>query len=539
MAGGKETPRQKLIGMMYLVLMAMLALNVSVEVLDAFVVVDEGLTKTTLNFARQNESTYREFAQRYVENPVRVRPWKERADEVKERSDELFNFIQELKQEIVIRAEGENTNAIDEQGMIIGENIRGKENTNPPAQVMLAERNPKATLLKNSIAEYKEFLLTLVDEEDDGIRQSIETHLDTSDPPPKDGATVSWESHHFYYMPMIASLTLMSGMQADVRNAEADLITYLLNKIDAGSFMFNALEATVIPRSNYIFRGNEFEANVFLAAFDTTQAPEVLIGNFESFEREDGSVDYRMTGRADTLRVEHGRGVYRIRPGTTGWHNWGGLVRLRSSDGTTISRPFKSEYQVAEPNLIVSPSRMNVFYVGVDNPVEISVPGLPADQIRATINNGTIRRISGSNYIVLPNRTGEAQVAVTATIDGVTRNMGARQFRVRRVPDPVAKVAGRTGGNIGRNELLAQLGVIADMENFEFDLTFTVTGFTVSSTQQGFLVDARSNSNRITEGQREIINRAGRNDRVYFEDIVARGPTGEERRLPTISFRID
>ncbi len=538
MAGKKETPRQKLIGMMYLVLMAMLALNVSVEVLDAFVVVDDGLTKTTQNFSQQNEATYREFAQRYAENPVRVRPWKERADLVRERADQLFDHIQDLKQQIVIRAEGEGSSAIDEDGRIIGDNIRAKENTNPPAQVMLSG-NPRATDLKNSIEEYREFLLSMVDERDEGIRQSVEANLVTDDPPPKEGATVSWESHHFYYMPTIASLTLMSGMQADVRNAESDVITYLLNQIDAGAFMFNALEAITIPSSNYVFRGDQFEASVFLAAFDTTQAPEVLLGRYETIEEDDGSVSYRMVGDYQTLPVEQGRGVYRIRPGTTGYHTYGGLVRLRAPDGSHINRPFSSEYQVAEPNLIVSPSKMNVFYSGIDNPVEISIPGLAADQINASVNNGTIRRISGSNYVVVPGTTGDAQVSVTARINGTTRNMGSRQFRVRSVPDPVATIAGRKTGTIGRNVLLAQTGVLAEMENFDFDLSFTVTGFTVSSTQRGFVVDARSNSNRITDEQREIIRQAGRNDRIYFEDITAVSPTGDERRLPTVSFRID
>ncbi len=540
MAFGKETPRQKLIGLMYLVLLAMLALNVSVDVLDAFVKVDEGLTKTTESFAQQNETTYREFARRYAENPVTVGPWKEKSDEVRLRSDELFDYIQDLKLKIVIASEGEDSDAIDENGNIIADNILAKENTNPPAQVMLREINPRATLLKNSINEYKNFLLSIIDERSLSIRQSIETNLDTSDPPSKEGATESWESHHFYYMPMIASLTLLSGMQADVRNAESDAITYLINQIDAGSFMFNALEATVIPRSNYIFRGDNFEANVFLAAFDTVQAPEVLIGQYEQIELQDGTVDYQMVGRADTLSVEQGRGVYRVRPGRTGYHSWGGLIRLRAPDGTLISRPFRSEYQVAEPNLIVSPSKMNVLYMGIDNPVEISIPGLAADQINASVNNGTMRRIAGSNFIVIPARTGIAQVSVTANINGATRNFGERDFRVRTVPDPVATIAGREGGNIGRNMLLAQTGVLAEMKDFDFDLSFTVTSFIVESVQRGgFVVDARSASNRITDEQREIIRSAERNQRVLFDDIIAVSPTGEERRLPPVSFRID
>ena len=117
--------------------------------------------------------------------------------------------------------------------------------------------------------------------------------------------------------------------------------------------------------------------------------------------------------------------------------------------------------------------------------------------------------------------------------------MGSRQFRVRTVPDPVATVASREGGNIGRNVLLAQTGILAEMKDFDFDLTFTVTSFTVESVQRGFVVDARSNSNRITDEQREIIRQAGRNQRVLFDDIIARSPTGDERRLPPVSFRID
>ena len=538
MAGKKETPRQKLIGMMYLVLLAMLALNVSVQVLDAFIVVDDGLTRTTENFASGNEAIYNEFAQRYAENPQRVGVWKEKADRVREVANELYDFIHELKLEIV-RATGSRGEQAIVEGRIIGELITAKENTNIPSNVMLEGADPKATQLRRGIEEFRSELISIVEPTHVGVIQSIETNLDTSDPPVKEGVTKSWEEQQFYYMPLVAAITMLSKMQADVRNAESDIIRYLLDQVDAGSFMFNALEATVIPRSNYIFRGDSYEATVFIAAFDTTQAPEVLLGRYELVKLPDGTTDYQMVGQSQPLPVENGRGVYRVTPSSIGYQNWGGLIRLRNPDGSVISRPFTSEYQVAEPNLVVSPTRMNVFYMGVDNPVEISIPGLAADQITPTISNGTIRRVSGTNYVVRPRTTGNANVSVTANINGSRRNFGSKPFRVRTVPDPVSKVAGSTGGNIGRNVLLAQTGVQAEMENFDFDLTFTVTSFTVSSVQRGFVVDQRSNSNRITDAQREIIRNAARNDRVWFEDIVAVSPTGEERRLPPVSFRID
>jgi len=150
MAGKKETPRQKLIGMMYLVLLAMLALNVSVQVLDAFIVVDDGLTRTTENFASGNEAIYSEFAQRYAENPQRVGVWKEKADRVREMANELFDFIHELKLEIV-RATGSRGEQAIVEGRIIGELITAKENTNIPSNVMLEGADPKATQLIRGI----------------------------------------------------------------------------------------------------------------------------------------------------------------------------------------------------------------------------------------------------------------------------------------------------------------------------------------------------------------------------------------------------
>lgn len=542
MAHGKETPRQKMIGMMYLVLTALLALNVSKDVLDAFVLVDKGLNTTTENFASKNEIIYREFGKKFAENPVKVREWKEKADEVKQQADALVNFIHELKLEIVTTSEGKNSKAIVE-GRIIGEEIGKKQDTDVPAQIMVkSDGSGKANELKASIESFRSYLLSLVAERDIGVRASIETSLNTSNPPPKGGATPTWQTENFQGIPLIGVLTLMSKMQADVRNAEADVITYLYNQIDAGSFAFNKLEATVIPNSNYIIRGNEYEARVFIAAFDTTQAPEIFIGRYQTIEKDDGSIDYQMIGDYKTLPVEpgSGQGIYRINPQTLGYTKWGGLIRLRAPDGSYISRPFEEEFQVAEPALVVSPTKMNVFYIGVDNPVEVSVPGVPPDALQVSISgNNAIRRVSGTSYVVNPRAAGDANIAVVATVDGQRRNMGSKPFRVRALPDPVATVAGREGGNIDKNILLAQAVVLAELKNFDFDARFNVTSFTLSTTERGFVRDAPGNGMRITDEQKTIIQNAGRNQRVYFDDITAVGPDGSTRRLPAISFRIN
>jgi gliding motility-associated protein GldM len=539
MGHGKETPRQKMIGMMYLVLTALLALNVSKEVLDAFVLVEEGLFKTTSNFTAQNDLLYNAFNQSAAENQAKVGPWRDKALEVKKMADELYEYIQDLKLEIVVTAEGAKSEAIEGRE-IHGMKISGKDNTDVPAQIMVGSNfTGKANDLKAAIEKYKEHILGLVDESSTNVISSISKSLDTSNPPSKGTETKTWQSENFTHLPLIAVLTLMSKMQGDVRNAESEILRYLFGRIDAGSFKFNTLEPTVIHNSNYVIRGNEYKAEIFVAAFDTTQAPVVLVGNYERVTNSDGSIDYVMKGNFDSLRVVNGRGIYTRTPTALGPVSWGGLIKIKNADGSFTTRPFKQEYQVAEPSLVVSPTKMNVFYVGVDNPVDISVAGVPADKIFPSITNGTIRK-QGNSYIVNPRSPGNSLVTVEVDFgEGRRKNMGYMEFRVRTVPDPVAKVAGRTGGAIEKNLLVAQNVVVADLPNFEFDLNFTVTGFTVSTTQRGFVRDAVSNNNRITEEQKQIFESLARNQRVYIQDIKAIGPDGKVRELPTISFRIN
>ncbi|HYX06620.1 MAG TPA: gliding motility protein GldM [Bacteroidales bacterium] len=540
MAHGKETPRQKMIGMMYLVLTALLALNVARSVLDAFVIVDEGLTKTTENFYSKNEMMYQAFEQAAAENPVKAGPWRDIANKVKKRSNNLVNYIQDLKKEIVYTSEGKDTPAVTEDGEINGMLIQGKDNADVPAQIMIGDNNDgKANDLKDSIVDYRKFLIGWLRDKDSGIKASIEKSLDTSDPPRVEGQHETWQIEHFEHMPLIGVVTLMSGMQADVRNAESEILKYLYSQIDAGSFKFNSLEATVIPNTSYVLKGNEYQARVFVAAFDTTQKPVIYVGKYDSTKNSDGSYDYHMIGNYDSLPVENGKGIYSIKPTQVGYHKWGGLIKLPSpSGGADIKKPFRMEYQVAAPNLVISPTKMNVFYLGVDNPVDISVPGIPADKIFPTMTNGKIRKQGGS-YIVNPSRPGNAIVTVFAEIEGKRKNMGFMEFRVKIVPDPVAKVAGMKGGDINKNVLLAQNGVLADMESFDFDLTFKVTEFTVSTTQNGFVRDAKTRGNLFSSQQMEIMRNATRGQRIYIQDIKAVGPDGTTRSLSTIAFRIN
>jgi len=255
-----------MISLMYLVLTAMLALNVDKSVLDAFAMVDQGLMKTIENFNSKNESVYTEFNNAAQENPQKAGKLNLEVMNIKQRTDSLYNYITHLKEMIVKRADGA-------EGDI--NNIEAKDDLNIAAEIMIVKKNGAA--LKNAIEEYRNHLISLVDPSNTALISAIEKSLDTSAPPVVEGKTESWESSKFEGYPLIAVVTLMSKMQSDIRNTESDIINYLYAQIDASSFKFNKLQAQVLAKSDYVLEGGTYEAKVFISAMDTTAKPEIIV----------------------------------------------------------------------------------------------------------------------------------------------------------------------------------------------------------------------------------------------------------------------
>ena len=539
-----------MIGMMYLVLTAMLALNVSAEVLDAFRLVNEGIKSTTENYIKKNTSTYKEFESEVAKNPDKAQKWKEQAFEIRAKADSMYQYMQDLKVLMVKENQGEvvaNNAALsqDEAGHISIEldKVKGKDKTDLSDRILIGENfDGEAYIMKEKINDYREFLMGYVDEEDTRIREALSKILDTSDPPPIEGhEKKEWEVKHFYGIPLAAVLPIMSKLQADVRNAESEVIQYLLKQIDAGSFAFNKLEATVIPNANYLIQGNEYKAEVFLAARDTTAPPQVIVGEWDSVRQDDGSYRVEMTRVEDTLDIRHGKGQFSTPTTRTGVHSWGGIVQLMGPDGNYIRKPFRQEYEVAEPNLVISPTKMNVFYVGIPNPVSISVPSVPPNKIQATIQNGSIDRVRPGEFEVMPDDPDqECLISVRATVNGKTRSYGTQHFRVKDLPTPTAAVAGQSGGQIQEEVLQAQSVVMAEMEDFLFDLEYTVTQYTITTQDRGgYVKSLRRETNRIDpEAQDWLRDNVNRGGRVTFEDLRAVGPDGTVKKLNPIVFEV-
>jgi gliding motility-associated protein GldM len=547
MSKGKETPRQKMIGMMYLILTAMLALNVSKEAVEAFKKVDLSLTKTTANYIKKNDITYATFDAAAAENPEKAGPWKTKAYDVKGRADELFNYIQDLKIEIITKAEGPEAEAILPDNRIDITKVKKIDENNIPSEVLVgANQDGKGNDLKALIEDYRQFLVETLEGKDIGAEQSILDILNTDDPVNLEGTgTEDWVNAQFQTLPLVAVITILSKMQVDVRNAETDVLNFLYTQIDAGSFKFNYIIPTVTTNTSYVMQGNEYEAKVFVAATDTTQDLEIFVGPYTTTTNADGSLSYEPSSQSTKLPIDDsGRGIYRVRAGSVGEKSWGGVIKMRAPDGSTRSYKFDQKYSVGMPNVVVSPTAMNVLYQGIQNPLDISVPGVGSDKLTVRMTNGDIKRGKYKDYrgeyVAQPRTVGQnAQIIVSANIDGKVQSFPPVEFRVRRLPDPEARFANMKEGNVLRSVAAAQQVVIAVLENFEFDLTYTVTGFTVSVNDKGFEITAESNSNRLTSKQKELIGNLRAGQKLIIEKIKAVGPDGRTRDLNPIILKIN
>jgi gliding motility-associated protein GldM len=507
-----EAPRQRMISLMYLVLTAMLALNVDKTVLDAFVMVNHNFMQSIESSIAKNQRVYDDFNNAAAENPKKAGELNKAVLRVKASSDSLYQYIHSLKELIVKKADGPNGNI---------DSIVSQDDLHYAAEQMINKKH--GIELKEAIERYRNSLLALVDTTNTELINSLKRSLDTSAPASKNGQTPTWESNKFEGYPLIAVITLMSKIQSDVRNSESDVINHLYAQIDATSFKFNKLQAQVVSKSDYVLQGNTYEAKVFLSAVDTTASPVIIVGG-------------------STLPMVPGEnaGLYKVTAGKEGKVEFRGQINYKNPSGVVINYPFKHEYEVAKPSMTVSPTKMNVFYAGLANPVSISVPGISASNLKVAITNGSIEPGPDGNYLVRPDKVGvKSVITVSAQIDGVLKEIGTTEFRVKKVPDPVASVANKNDGLISRNELEAQQGVLAKIPDFDFEMNFTVTSFVVSTSKAGFIVDKPTKGNRFSQEQRDLMKGLNAGSRLYIESIVVKGDDGTTRNLPAISFKIN
>lgn len=450
MAGGKLTPRQKMINMMYLVLTALLALNVSREVMDAFYEVMVGQEASIETVEKQNANIYAAFEAAAAENAVKAGPWRDKAQEVKKKSDALYATIDQMKKEVI-----EMSGGIDEELGAENKPSKMDDLETAPNYFILGK---KGTELKEAMTAYREFLKSEAGE-NAFLKGNLDKTFDFSDTK-HDGANISWEQSKFEHYPLISVLTFLTAMQSDIRTSEANVIDHLQKNIGRSDLKFTGVRTVVMPKSTFVTQGGEYEADVFLAAFDDTQDPTVVI-NGQELSAED---------------IVGGVAKVRFPANKVGETTWNGEIRL-TQNGEEKVFPVEGAFNVAPPSVVISPTKMNVLYRGVDNPLEVSVPGVDPSNLIVT---GPGVKKSGSGYIadVTRNSGGTMKISVSVKDGDKTKSMGSKEFRVKNLPGAAGTIFGKSEGLMSAN-LIKRAKVEANFENFDFELPLRVTSFQI------------------------------------------------------------
>lgn len=530
-----NTPRQKMIGLMYLVLTAMLALNVSIEVMNAFSLVNDSVVMTNKSVLSKLKDTFRKFEKDYQLNQNEVQPFFIKAKEAQRLSVEFVAYIENLRDGII--AETENI-PIDSARNRPMSKLEKKDDYVTPTRILMGSSdngsNGKSAELKQKIIEYKEKMISLVDPKyQDQLKIGLETDGEYLDP---SGATQSWEVHNFYDIPLAAIIPILNKLISDVNNTELDVVTVLHKAITANDFNYERIEAKILPKANYLFIGDQYEAEVIVAAYDTSRSPNVYV------MRGVDSLPVSRKDQATLVSSKNGRVKFNFPATSAGIEKYAGFVSVLNSSGIENTYHFHHEYIVANPSLAVSATNMNVLYVGVNNPLSISVSGVPREDIYPTISCGSLKPnpVKGGWIAIVPGDCKQATVDVSVRNSGGMKRMGSEIFRVKKLPDPVPFIAGKKDGFISRDILISSGYIIPKMPiDFEFDYSFQVLSFRMTM-QRGFNVNHYdSQNNKLTDEMIKQIRNTNRGQSIIFEEIVVLGPDGANRTLAPLIISIN
>ena len=506
MSGAKncpETPRQKMIGMMYLVLTAMLALNVSADILNGFDMVNDSLNTAIENSKTRNHNLYGDMQALYDLNPTKVGEWLEKANKVKEESDKMFDLLQEFKVGIIALADGKNA---DPEGNV----ILKRDDTNVSGEYAeVGTTKKRGNELKSAIDNYRIFVEEMFG--NDSLRSQIYDAMYNTDPIKKkaDEPAVEWVDNTFAHMPAVAVITMLSKYQTDVRNTEAELLQYFIQQQDAGDFRVNKIQARLIPDSKNVMQGGRYHAEIALMAVDTTKVPTYYLGDNQL---ESAIIDIPCN------QV----GTYPIK----------GRLEMIDLYGATQTYEFEDQYMVSAPAATVANIDMNVVYKGYDNKMEISVPGIAESQLRVSAAGASISK-SGSQYICKPTANEKITITVSAEVDGKVQTVGQKVFRVRPVPSPTSFL------RLPNNELynpdmenapklrrrdLYESTVVAEYADGMLNANFTVKQFTLYIQQGAGWDNLTVKGNKLTDKEVDRLKKLKAGQKFYFGDIQYTGP---------------
>ncbi len=511
MALPKE-PRQKMINIMYLVLTAMLAINISAEILNAFKTVNTSLetTNTTINASTNTIMSSLEEKSKKEETREKATIWLAKAQQATSLTKSLYDYINGLKSEIIKNAGGDPNDPTKPFNM---------ESQGIATKIMI--EGGKGKELQKRLGDYKAALLAI----DPAIKKEIENDIQINLETPKsqDGKVRAWDITYFNMVPTIASLTILSKFQNDIKTSENKVVAYYHAQVGKVEVVFDSYAAIVGQNSNYLMPGQELEITAGVGAFSKKAQPTISIGGANVSIGEDGSAHYKTAGG--------GIGQHTIPVKITFFNQY-------TNKQETIDKTIT--YTVGQANASIALDKMNVLYIGVDNPVSIAASGGGDDKVQASITGGggSLTRVGPGKYVA---RVGSVtdDCRITVSVDG--KVAGASQFRVRTIPRAQAYVGGyESGANIPAGAFRAQQGVGAGIKDFPFELSYTVTSFTFSiDTDDGDVATATCQGNTFSAAARQHINAQVKSGKIVtIDNIRVQGPDGRGSNAPSLVYYI-
>ncbi len=555
-SNSKETPRQKMIGMMYLVLTCLLALNISREVLEGFVTINDSIEKTNSNFTTNTNMMMEAFDEAIKHGHNEAKPYYVKAKEVTALTQKTFEYIDKLKKEV--KQYTEDVKGADT--MSLGR-IQNLDNFDKPTFLLIGadEKKPKtgtfsAKELRSNIETLTVELNKMITEmkDKDGLKLPEKDYLILKDKiklftpqdnfKDKEGKPITWEFKNFYNMPLAAVITNFSKIQSDIRNIEAEMISTFAAASSKLSVKFNMLEARIVPVSQYVQSGSPFTADVFLTASSTDF-------NEDNMQFILGDVDTttgKLSEGAVVLPIEGGNGKINLPTSVAGHKEIKGWIKFREGTGTYKYFKYDNEYVVANSAVAVSADKMNVMYIGVENPISVSAAGVAPTDLVVSVSGGGASLINQGNgkYIAKVTSSGTCAVTVMQKTETGLRAQGAPKiFRVKALPSPPLKVAGKvTTGLLELDKSVAYMigGIGVDNTGFEYNAPFKIKEFTMFTfnAPKGVSDEYKCSGGSLSVEAIAAIRKVKKGSKVYFENIKVIAPGGEIRDFPIIKVTV-
>ena len=522
-----KEPRQLMINIMYLVLTALLALNVSAEIFNAFEMVDEGLNSANASLDASNDAKP-ESIKKSAKKKASLQVYADKVDPVRAISKEGSDYIDRLVEKLIDES-GDRSGAVDDGDYVMVKEkreLKGKKNYDATTRLMVDSLYGQR--LKETMLSYKDKFLEFVDPEDrESFSLPIEIDEETwkNSPNPKK----NWSDFTFGHMPLGATMPIFTKFKNDIKSSETALLNYLAGKVGlTEEVVIEKFRLVSAPKKSYVIKGEKFETDVFLSAEagpDSKTSVSISVNGQRLSPNREGTATYTETASSLGVRKLNAK-----------------ASMTNPVTGETKSYTTEIEYEVGQRSVAVSATKMNVFYMGVPNPVSITAAGVPSNQVKASMSGaggGSIKR-DGGNYVVTvtgpPTPKGQfAKVNVSAP--GLNES---REFRVKRIPKPVAKLGNIDDSVIGNGTFKAQAGIIPELENFDFDARCEIQGFTLTHVaKRQDAVQAINRGGRYSGDVSRLVNKAKPGDVYYFDNVRAKCPGWKAgQKINNLVFKI-